>query len=125
MIQKLYKNCCTLCKYLQRNAGRKVRAGRLAVATDVITSHWQAHWPVSICWAEALICRISLQLRVSPSVISVTGRIMAVLFLTTEVIQCYEDFSLIFCPKSFVRPPSFLHFTVEAIQVTGYSVVLK
>jgi len=60
-----------------------------------------------------------------PIVISVTGRIMAMLFLTTEVIQCYKDFSFIFCPKSFIRPPPFLHFIVEAIQVTGYNAVLK
>jgi len=76
--------------------------------------------------AEVLICRISLKLTVLPSVSSITGCMMATPLLTTEIIWCYEGiFSFIFCPKSFVRPPSFLHFSVEAIKVTGYNAVMK
>jgi hypothetical protein len=39
------------------------------------------------------------------------------------MLQKYISFS--FCPKSFVHPPSFLRFTVEAIKVTGYNAVMK
>jgi hypothetical protein len=34
-------------------------------------------------------------------------------------------FSFIFWPERFVCPPSFLHFTVEAIKVTGYNAVMN
>lgn len=77
-------------------------------------------------WAEALICRISLQLTVLPSVSSITGCIMATPFLRQKSSRCHKSiFSFIFCCKSFVDPPSCLHFTVEAIKVTEYNAVMK
>jgi len=77
-----------------------VHAGRCTVATRVITCHWQTHWPSSICWAAALICRISLRLTVLPRVSSITGCVMDMPF-SWQKSSVTKVFLLHFLPWKF------------------------